>query len=201
MARVPAEVRRAELVEAAIRVMARDGVANTTTRSIVAEAGVPLGAFHYCFSGKEELLLRVVDTINERTVRAALDVVEPRRDLRETLHASLRAYWDEVEKNPGEHQVTYELTQYAFRRPGLESVARRQYDGYLAASEQFLTAAAEAAGVEWTAPVRVLARLAHSVLDGATLAWVVDRDSDLTLAALDELADFLASKARKRRGA
>ena len=198
MARMPADVRRQELVEAAIRVMARDGVAKATTRAIVAEAGMNLASFHYCFHSKEALLVEVIDTINGRNVRAALDVVGPRRGVGETVRASIRAYWDLVEKNPGEHQVTYELTQYALRSPGLESVARKQYDGYVAASIQFLEAIAEAARVEWTVPVPVLARMVHSVIDGATLAWVVDRETELTLLVLDQFADYLTRCSRRR---
>ena len=49
VARIPADERRQQLVEAAIRVMARDSVAQATTRAIVGEAGMPLGVFHYCF--------------------------------------------------------------------------------------------------------------------------------------------------------
>jgi AcrR family transcriptional regulator len=187
------------LVEAAIRVMARDGVAKATTRAIVAEADMYLGFFHYCFRSKEELFLQVIDTINDRNVRAALDVVEPRRGLKDTLRASIRAYWDLVEKNPGEHQVTYELTQFALRRPGLEAVARRQYEGYLAAATKFLQTVAEATRMEWTVPLPVLARYTHSVLDGVTLAWVVDRNSDQTLAVLDQCVEYLSGSARRRR--
>jgi AcrR family transcriptional regulator len=199
MARVSADVRRQELVEAAIRVMARDGVAKATTRAIVAEADMHLGFFHYCFRSKEELLLQVIDTINERNVRAVLDVLSPRKGLAETLRTSVRAYWELVEKNPGEHQVTYELTQFALRRPGLEDVARKQYDGYVTAATRFLEAVAEELKVEWTVPLPVLARMTQVVLDGATLAWVVDRDSDQTVAVLDQMVEYLAGVARKRR--
>ena len=199
MARVSADVRRQELVEAAIRVMARDGVAKATTRAIVAEADMHLGFFHYCFRSKEELLLQVIDTINERNIRAVLDVVQPRKGVAETLRASVRAYWELVEKNPGEHQVTYELTQFALRRPGLEEIARKQYDGYLDAATRLLEAVAEALKVEWTVPVPVLARMTHVVIDGATLAWVVDRDSEKTVAVLDQMVDYLAGCARRRK--
>ncbi|HEX4702566.1 MAG TPA: TetR family transcriptional regulator [Pseudonocardiaceae bacterium] len=201
MARVSADVRRRELVAAAIRVMARDGVAKTTTRAIVTEADMQLGFFHYCFRSKQELLLQVIDTINQRNVIAATAVVGQGRGLKETLAASLRAYWQDVETNPGTHQVTYELTQYALRTPGLADVARRQYEGYLAMATEFLETAADAARVEWTTPVPVLARYVHTMLDGVTLAWIVDRDGAQAMAVLTEFADHLAKSARRRRAA
>jgi AcrR family transcriptional regulator len=198
MAHVPADVRRQELVEAAIRVMARDGIAKATTRAIVAEAGMNLGFFHYCFRSKEELLVAVIAAINDQNQQAAMAVVTPHRGLRETLVASFQAYWDGVERNPGEHQVTYELTQYALRQPGLAEVARVQYDSYLQGMVQYLEAAAAANDMEWTRSVAMLAHYAHSVLDGVTLAWVIDRDSKAADAVLREAAEHIAGLARPR---
>lgn len=197
MPRVPADVRRRELVDAAITVMARDGIAKATTRAIVTEADMQLGFFHYCFSSKEEMLLQVIETLNERNLRAALEPVRPHGDLRETLRASVRAYWRQVEQNPAEHQLTYELTQYALRQPALAGLARRQYAEYLQAARAFLDAVADATGSEWTTPVDVLARKVQVVIDGATLAWIVDRDSTQTLAVLDLLTEQLAAQARR----
>jgi hypothetical protein len=48
MARMSAAERRALLVEAAIVVMSREGVAHTTTRAAVAGAGMQSGVVHYC---------------------------------------------------------------------------------------------------------------------------------------------------------
>lgn len=57
---VPLEQRREELVETAVRVMARDGAWALTTRAVAAEAGVPHGTVHYAFSSKDELLRAVL---------------------------------------------------------------------------------------------------------------------------------------------
>jgi AcrR family transcriptional regulator len=55
--------RRAELVEAAGRVVARDGIAAATTRRIAEEAGLPQGLVHYWFASKDELLEEVIMTL------------------------------------------------------------------------------------------------------------------------------------------
>lgn len=187
--------RRRALVDAAIRVMARDGVAKATTRAIVTEAGMQLGFFHYCFGSKEELLAVVVDTITDRNLTAVMTAVSPDRSVPDMLRAGMRSYWQGVEEDPAAHQLTYELTQYALRRAPLDAVARRQYDAYLQATTRFLTAVAEAAGVTWGAPVPVLARHAAVVIDGATLSWIVDRDTATTLAVLDQAAAAIAAHA------
>ena len=56
MPRLAVAERRAALVEAALRVMVRGGLAAGTTRAIVAEAGMSLASFHYAFSSRDELL-------------------------------------------------------------------------------------------------------------------------------------------------
>ena len=54
MPRVSAPSRREALIEAALRVMERDGLTAGTTRAIVAEAGMSLASFHYAFSSRDE---------------------------------------------------------------------------------------------------------------------------------------------------
>ncbi|MEZ0067807.1 AcrR family transcriptional regulator [Streptacidiphilus sp. MAP12-20] len=193
MTRLSADMRREQLVDAAIRVMIRDGVGKATTRAIVAEAGVPLGVFHYCFRSKEELLHAVIEGIMQRalppTTTATPDDRSPRGIIRGTLHA----YWDQVRARPDEQMVTYELTQYALRQPGLAEVARRQYQHYLTLYSDHLEAIAQVAGIRWTVPVPVLARYGLGLMDGLTLNWLIDRDDVQASAALDEYAAYLSS--------
>jgi len=196
--RIPADERRRELADAALRVMARDGVAATTTRAIVAEAGMSLSAFHYCFRSKNELLGGLTDTVVAKASAAALATLRPGTDVRRALRKGMRAYWALVEAEPAEHQVTYELTQYATRTPGLEDLPRRQYESYFAAATEVLETLADTAGVRWAVPVPTLARMLVTVLDGLTLGWLADRNSAQALAVLDGFADQVASYARPR---
>ncbi|MFE0646814.1 TetR/AcrR family transcriptional regulator [Streptomyces sp. NPDC058877] len=195
MTRLSADERREQLVEAAIRVMIRGGVARTTTRAVVNEAGVPLGAFHYCFRSKEELLQSVIERITQRTLSPATARPEGATP-HEVIHATLHAYWDRVRERPAEHLVTYELTQYALREPGLADLARKQYQHYLDLNREHLEALARALGISWAVDLPVLARHGLSVLDGLTLNWLIDRDDAQASAALDEYARYLASVVR-----
>ncbi|WP_280885342.1 TetR/AcrR family transcriptional regulator [Streptomyces sp. LBL] len=190
--------RRAELLEAAIRVMARDGVAKATTRAIVNEAGMTLGAFHYCFTSRAQMLELVTETLTERYVAEVRGLFAPHREIRDSVLDSLHAFWKGFEANPGEHQMSYELTQYALRNPGFENVAKRQYEIFLSAFSSLLELAADNAGIEWTAPVPVLARYVQSTVDGLNMAWLVDRNSEDSQAALEMLADHLLLHARPR---
>ncbi len=114
----------------------------------------------------------------------------------EVVRAGLHTYWERIRLSPDEHLLTYELTQYALRQPGLADLARRQYAHYLEVTRTSLEEMARLARVEWTVPLPVLARYGLGVLDGLTLTWLIDRDDELAAAALDEHAGYLVSVAR-----
>lgn len=196
MARVSADVRRDLLVEAAIRVMVRDGVAKATTRSIVAEADMPLGAFHYCFRSKEELLNHVIEAIAGHTLDRAMEALQQPGTLEERLVGALDAYWQHLVENPDEHRVTYELTSYAVRQPGLEHMARKQYENYIQTFTSVLELLAANGEVTWSTPVPVLARYATAMVDGLTLLWLNEGGDDgLARAALANAMGYLLGQA------
>ena len=197
MARVQAKVRREQLIDAAVRVAARDGVAATTTRAIAAEAGASLASVHYCFESKRELLQEVlISIINELTGNVPTGIPDG-ADVAALVRADLGALWEVVEREPGKQQVTYELTHYALRTEGLEELARWQYEVYYLRSAQRLQEIAARAGVEWALPLPVLTRMLMNMIDGLVLGWLVDRDSALARGALEAFADTLGTLTRQ----
>lgn len=196
MPRMSAAERRRELVEAAVRVMVREGVAAVTTRAVVAEAGMTLGAFHYCFASKQELLREVTGVMIEREVRAGVAPLLVGRGPREMVTEALRAFLRVVEERPEEQQVLLELTQYALRTSGQADLARLQYETYHRAAQTVLAAFTEAAHVEWTVPLPLAARTLISMLDGLTLSYLADRDSERAAELLTALADCLLALTR-----
>ncbi|KFF95243.1 TetR/AcrR family transcriptional regulator [Streptomyces europaeiscabiei] len=197
MARLPSAERRRQLTEAAIRAMTRDGVPRTTTRSIAAEAGVSLSVFHYCFESKQELIESVITTITGHYVTLVRDAIRPRETLRETVRAGFQAYWDHVSAHPGEHMLTYELTQYALREPGFEHLARRQYEMYCDTYTDLIAQLRVSMGFELTVPVPVLARYLAAMTDGLTLNFLVLGDDTTWTGILDTITDHVAGLVRE----
>ncbi|MFF5363256.1 TetR/AcrR family transcriptional regulator [Streptomyces scabiei] len=197
MARLPSAERRRQLTEAAIRVMTRDGVPRTTTRSIAAEAGVSLSVFHYCFESKQELIESVITTITGHYVSLVREAIRPRETLRETVRAGFQAYWDHVSAHPGEHMLTYELTQYALREPGFEHLARRQYEMYRVTYADLIEQLRRTTGFELTVPVPVLARYLAAMTDGLTLNFLVLGDDAAWADILDTITDHVAGLVRE----
>lgn len=59
--RAPAEVRRRQIADAALEVIARDGLRGFTTQAIAAEVGMTDGALFRYFASKEEIALAAID--------------------------------------------------------------------------------------------------------------------------------------------
>lgn len=193
MARMPSAERRRQLVEAAVRAMARDGVARTTTRSICAEAGVSLSVFHYCFDSKQALLGAAIESITDTYVAHVKSAVEPKATLRETVRGALGTYWDHVTAHPAEHMLTYELTQYALREEGFEHLARAQYEQYVASATLLIEQLCTVCEVEPRVPMTQLAHLLAAMTDGLTLQYLVLGDERTASALLDATADQLVT--------
>ncbi|MER7571476.1 TetR/AcrR family transcriptional regulator [Streptomyces sp. NPDC126514] len=192
MARMPSAERRLQLTEAAIRAMARDGVARTTTRSIAAEAGVSLSVFHYCFDSKQALVESVITTITDHYVTLVRQALVPRATLQETVRAALQAYWDHVRTHPDEHMLTYELTQYALRRPGFEHLARRQHELYRDTYADLIEQLSRTMDLRLRVPVPVLARYLAAMTDGLTLNYLVLGDEESWVGVLDTVTAHIA---------
>ncbi len=56
MAYMSQDDRRRQLIDAAVRVLQRDGLHHVTTRAIATEAGAPLASIHYTFGSKQDVV-------------------------------------------------------------------------------------------------------------------------------------------------
>ncbi|WP_432945390.1 TetR/AcrR family transcriptional regulator [Kribbella sp. CA-253562] len=195
MPRVPADVRRTELVQAAIQVATREGLAATTTRRIAQELGISVGVVHYCFRSKEELLHEVIRVIADAQVEAARTAIVPGADLAASVRNAFVGFWKLVEETPEAQLLTYELTSWALRNADTEPLAREQRERQLAGIEQILGEISTACGVSWSVPTHQLARMTLAITDGVTLGWLVDRDTDAAVVALRTFADQLLALA------
>lgn len=192
--------RRSAILEAAIRVLARDGLAQASTRKLAAEAGINQATLLYHVGSKDELLLEVLREMMRQTREIAIAAaIEHEAPLREAIANSLRAFWSHVETTPELQVMQYELTLYALRNPEAAWLAREQYSGYCAVVEGVLRAACERQGTPCAVPYDALARFIVGGLDGLILQFVSDQNSDrarydleLLIAAVVVLAEGAA---------
>ncbi|MFI8964756.1 TetR/AcrR family transcriptional regulator [Streptomyces sp. NPDC053493] len=115
--------RRERIVDAALRVAARRGIAGLSHRTVAAEADVPLGSTTYHFASLDELLVAALRKANEgfgRLLRESPALADPDTDLAGAL-ARLMGEWLGGERTGVE--LEYELYLAALRRPALRPVA------------------------------------------------------------------------------
>lgn len=198
MSRLPVPQRRAALIEAALRVIARDGLAAATTRAIAAEAGMSLASLHYAFTSRDELIGKVIDYVVELQAEGATTALRPGDDLISTIRTALREYLAVIIADPSRELALQELTLYALRTPSLTNAAKDQYARFYAAAESVLSVVAENTGHVWRRPMPEMARIVITFTDGIALSWLADRDTAATEAVIDFAARSLSSLARKR---
>ncbi|WP_329277506.1 TetR/AcrR family transcriptional regulator [Streptomyces sp. NBC_00691] len=115
--------RRDRIVDAALRVAGRSGIAGLSHRTVAAEADVPLGSTTYHFASLDELLVAALHKADEgfgRLLRERLARTSPDADLAAAL-ARLMGEWMSGER--AQVELEYELYLAALRRPALRPVA------------------------------------------------------------------------------
>ncbi|MFF5774614.1 TetR/AcrR family transcriptional regulator [Streptomyces californicus] len=129
--------RRTRIIDAALSVIAADGIAGLSHRTVAAEADVPLGSTTYHFGSLDELLVAALRRCNENFVRTlreseALAVGgEAEKGARTTGSAGSAGLADELTRLLGQWfagergaiELEYELYLAALRRPALRPVA------------------------------------------------------------------------------
>lgn len=195
MARMSSVDRRLELVKAALRVIAENGVQGATTRAIVAEAGMSLASFHYAFASRDEMMEELIAYVVENQTVAAFSTIRYGSDIRTTIRDGLQAFFESIVVDSANEQVLFELMLFALRTPGLEALPDKQWTNYRAAATELLNAAAVNAGIRWSRPIGEVAQMLITVTDGLTLAWLANRDRAAAATVMDIAADSLAALA------
>ncbi|QLY28823.1 TetR/AcrR family transcriptional regulator [Nocardia huaxiensis] len=190
MARIPTAERRADLVAAAVRMIAARGVDGATTRSIAQEAGAPLATLHYCFATKELLFAAVFEHVAAQ-YRDVLTRNDVHGDVPTSARALLRGVMEWYLANPDLGAAIIELISWARRQS--DKQAEMVYSEAYTTMRRIIDSAATASG-EVIAPdtVEALIYMVSALSDGFALNWLVFTDDaaarrqiELTLGALD----------------
>ncbi|WP_114854371.1 TetR/AcrR family transcriptional regulator [Brachybacterium sp. YJGR34] len=195
---VPIDQRRQELAETAVTVMARDGAWALTTRALAKEAGVPHGSVHYAFSSKDELMRAVLrldlthlsdlmPTQQDRQVHGPDDAAAAVAEL-------FMAYADSVIAAPDVETAYFELSLMAARDEKLRSLAVQSQQEHRRTMAAFLDDLAEQSGLRWEVEVTLVADQALTLLYGASLSWLEQRDDTMFRAVLQDAASMVGRR-------
>lgn len=126
---------RQALLDAAVRVVAAQGLRGLTYRSVAAEAGVTHGSVRYHFGDWRTLVEEALAHCVERSVQGA--ELSSQGEGFDEFASGLVSL---VTADPGAQAFQYELTMEARRRPELRSVMERANDLYRDAVRRELAA-------------------------------------------------------------
>lgn len=191
---VPVQERRSQLTDAAMEVMRRDGAWGLTTRAVATQAGVPLGAVHYAFGSKAELIGAVLAADVESAMSAARAALDEGGSAPQIVARALRVWRDQLMRDPLVEAVLQELTLLGVRDPELAAVARAAVVDYSDGVRVFLDEIAAATGGGWSVSTRVLGETIFAQFIGLAQNWLMTRDDDLLTACLEELIDQVCSR-------
>lgn len=176
MTYLSAEQRRQSIVDAAIAVIAEEGLAGATTRRIAERAKAPLGALHYCFRNKNELIELVAER-GAAMLKSCFDGVDPSRGFEETLRDSVAAMWHWVRENGGLQLALMELGMWRIRQGGPPEEVYAMWDRFggdlLRAN---IGAAARLAKAKPAISVDEIARFINHRFDGLAFEYAASRD-------------------------
>ncbi|PZG30514.1 TetR family transcriptional regulator [Spongiactinospora gelatinilytica] len=114
--------RRAEIIEATLAVIQREGAAGVTHRTVAKEAGITVSLSTYYFATLDDLLVGALTSISESYTARIRHIIDERED-------KLRGLAELVAESAGPGRdralAERELSTLAARRPALRPVARR----------------------------------------------------------------------------
>lgn len=168
------EESRRQVLDAAIAVLAKKGIANASVQDIADAAGLSKGAVHYHFESKEELLERVLDRCCE-VVEARIRAVFEQDGLPiERIHRALAEMWIVRRDGVNEMRVLTELHMLSRQN---ERIRKACGEALQRACRQMIETGLDhliAMGLRPRVPVDVIPRLVIATLDGLALQQEID---------------------------
>ncbi len=170
MARLSLEERQQNFIEAAVQVVANEGVARATTRRIAEAANAPLAGLHYCFRTKEELFKAVFEVNIKLGLEYICHDLTPGMGLHGAVSVILKAHYEWLRGNRSMQQAQLELCHWALRSPAYRHLVHDTYRDFVNASAELLREVRQPheIGID----LEMLARHISAIADGHILQWL-----------------------------
>ena len=167
----------AHIVEAAIRVLARQGYARTSLMDIANEVGMSKGAVHYHFPTKEALMTKVLETACDTVAQQARNAWTSSGSPVDALQSSLRELWRVRSELSDEAKVVADLLAQTLHDESLRPPLAEYYRFAATQVEQHLMDNLSSLGLKPKVDPKRLPRLLHALLDGLMMQKIVDANA------------------------
>lgn len=175
-ARSNEETRRGEIVDAALRLILKNGFHNTTLDQVAAQAKVSKGLVSYYFPKKDELFLAVLQLMIER-LRGDLESAY-RADLpaRDRLRLNFRNLFDNGKRTRQYYTVIIDFLGQALRERSVQSYTEVIYETVLTYVEWTITDGVRS-GEFRKVDAHAVACMVVGMMEGLVLQWLFSKDS------------------------
>ena len=174
MAYAKSAVSSQQIIDAAIRVIAREGYARTSLLEIAKEAGMSKGALHYHYPTKEALIHAVLETACNAVQARTIEAWSPSDDPFEALRKSLEELWATRAERTDEALVVADLLALSLYDQSLRPRLAEFYELGARQIRQYLEDNLISLGLEPRISLDLLPRIVIGMLDGLVMQAFVD---------------------------
>ncbi len=177
MAYAKSAVSSQQIIDAAIRVIAREGYARTSLLEIAKEAGMSKGALHYHYPTKEALIHAVLETACNVVQARTIEAWSPSDDPFEALRKSLEELWATRAERTDEALVVADLLALSLYDQSLRPRLVEFYELGARQIRQYLEDNLISLGLQPRISLDLLPRIVIGMLDGLVMQAFVDPDA------------------------
>jgi AcrR family transcriptional regulator len=177
MAYAKSAVSSQQIIDAAIRVLARQGYAKTSLLEIAKEAGMSKGALHYHYPTKEALIHAVLETACNAVQTRTMQAWSPSDNPFEALRKSLEELWATRAERSDEALVVADLLALSLYDETLRPKLAEFYELGAQQIRAYLEQNLLPLGLEPRISLDILPRIVIGLLDGLVMQAFVDPDA------------------------
>jgi TetR/AcrR family transcriptional regulator, fatty acid metabolism regulator protein len=187
-----------QIIEAAVRVFARNGYFNSRVSDIAREAGIAAGTIYLYFDTKEEILVTLFREKMAGFVAALRKDIGEAHDAVARVRRLVRLHFQMLEVDPDLAEVVQiELRhgQKFFRGPATEEIAT-----YFALIGSVLEEGVAAGCFRADLPVKIATKMLFGAMDQMATSWVLGKRGYRLVDAADVVADMFLRGVAARSG-
>ncbi len=177
MAYAKSAVSSQQIIDAAIRVLARQGYAKTSLLDIAKEAGMSKGALHYHYPTKEALIHTVLETACNAVQGRTMQAWSPSDNPFAALRKSLEELWATRAERSDEALVVADLLALSLSDESLRPKLAEFYELGAEQIRAYLEQNLISLGLEPRISIDILPRIVIGLLDGLVMQAFVDPEA------------------------
>jgi TetR/AcrR family fatty acid metabolism transcriptional regulator len=193
------EHRRRQIIDTAIRIIARDGLNQASLANIAQEAGISKGVISYYFNSKDDLIDQIVISIMEEMKDYIRERVERLDPAPEKLRRYVSSFFEFAQSNSEKYSAFIELWTTISTKDMVNPFGSLSYEQCRAYIGKILNDGKKS-GEFGSVDIKLTATVLQGLVDGVIIQWLLDPelvDLEACQAKVLELIDLYMKHFRK----